>query len=109
MQKTESAVQLQHLPSGIVVRCESERSQTQNQQTALETLRARLFAEKQSADHSARNAERKKMIGLGARGDKRRTVREQEGVVTDHLLDVRLPLRGYLRGDLEPLFVKAGR
>lgn len=104
MQKTESAVQLHHIPSGIIIRCESERSQTQNQASALAHLRAKLFAERHEADRVARNAQRREMIGAGERGDKRRTIRAQEGIVIDHTLDVRMPLRAYLRGDLEPLF-----
>jgi peptide chain release factor 1 len=103
LQKTESAVQVRHLPSGLMVRCESERSQAQNKLEALAVLRARLFQQIREGEQASRNAARRGQIGSGERGDKRRTIREQEGTVVDHVLGVRLPLRSFLRGDLEAL------
>lgn len=102
MQKTESAVQVLHRPSGIQVRCESERSQHVNRERALGVLRARLLAAATEAAHTERNAARRCQIGSGQRADKRRTIRVRDGTVTDHVLDVRMPLREYLRGDLGP-------
>lgn len=99
MQKTDSAVQVRHLPTGITVRCESERSQHQNRARALGVLRARLLAVEVEAGRDARNGERRAQIGTGQRGDKRRTVRVQDGTVTDHVLGVRIPLQLYLRGE----------
>lgn len=96
---TDSAVQLKHVPSGLMVRCESERSQTQNKQTALSILRARLLQAEQTQAANAANSERRSQVGSGMRGDKRRTIRYQDGQVHDHVLDVRVPLRDYLRGD----------
>lgn len=96
---TDSAVQLKHLPSGTMVRCESERSQTQNRQTALAILRAKLLQAQATAASAAENAARRAQVGSGMRGDKRRTIRYQDGQVHDHVLDVRVPLRDYLRGD----------
>jgi peptide chain release factor 1 len=97
--KTESAVQLLHIPTGLMVRCESERSQTQNKVTAKMLMLARL-AEAQDAEVSkATAASRKAQVGVGARGDKRRTIRTQDGIVTDHLLDQKWPLKSYLRGE----------
>lgn len=96
---TDSACQVTHLPSGTSVRCESERSQHRNRQTALELLRARLLAVQRAERAEARHRERMKQAGSGMRGDKRRTIRVQDGVVTDHVLKRRWRLKDYLRGD----------
>jgi peptide chain release factor 1 len=97
--KTESAVQLLHIPTGLMVRCESERSQTQNKVTALGLMRARL-AEAADAKSAAQTAaSRKEQVGVGARGDKRRTIRTQDGIVTDHLLGKKWDLKSYMRGE----------
>lgn len=101
LQKTESAVQVKHLPTGLLVRCESERSQHQNRATALAILRARLLARAREARREARDRVRRDQAGTGMRGDKRRTVRIRDGVVTDHLSGQRWPLESYLRGDWE--------
>jgi peptide chain release factor 1 len=96
--KTETAVQLRHLPTGLMVRCESERSQDQNKRTALALLRARLWAAEREKVSSARAANRKAQVGSGQRGDKRRTIRVQDGHVTDHITGRRWELKAYLRG-----------
>lgn len=101
LQKTESAVQVKHLPTGLLVRCESERSQHQNRASALAVLRARLLAREREARREARDRVRRDQAGTGMRGDKRRTVRCRDGVVTDHLSGQRWPLEAYLRGDWE--------
>jgi peptide chain release factor 1 len=97
--KTESAVDLTHLPTGIVVHCESERSRLQNRAIALAQLRARIFAEKRATEERHRAAERRAQVGSGMRGDKRRTIRCQEGVVVDHPTGKTMRLREYLRGE----------
>jgi peptide chain release factor 1 len=101
LQKTESAVQLTHGPSGIQVRCESERSQQQNRATALGLLRARLLASATEAAKRERDAARRAQAGCGERGDKRRTVREQEGLVHDHETGQTFTFRDYVRGKWE--------
>jgi len=96
---TDSAVQVKHRPSGLIVRCDSERSQHQNKASALALLRARLWQAKQEAENGARAAERKSQVGAGMRADKRHTVRYQDEQVHDHVTGRRWRLRDYLRGD----------
>ena len=99
LQKTDSAVQVLHVPSGLRVRSEAQRSQHQNRVVALAILRARLAAVERERRTAARAAERRAQIGSGMRGDKRRTVRCQDGVVVDHLTGQTWRLRDYKRGD----------
>lgn len=106
--KTESAVTVKHLPTGTTVRCESERSQHQNRASALALLRARLFAVEDAAATGARAADRRRQVGSGQRGDKRRTVQVQNGVVVDHVTGRRMEVRAYLRGELDALHPRSG-
>src|SRR5687768_10223792 len=103
MQKTDSAVQLTHRPSGLQVRCQSERSQRQNKALALEILRARLLDAERVAADTARNATRRGQVGSGQRGDKVRTYRHQDGVVTDHVTGRRTTMDRARRGFLDDL------
>ena len=98
---TDSAVVLTHLPTKTSVRCEGERSQLMNKSTALALLRARLLGAKEAASSGAYNAARKDQVGSGMRGDKRRTIQEQNGVVVDHVRGRRTDVKSYLRGDLD--------
>ena len=97
--KVESCVVVTHRPSGLRVRCESERSQHRNKASALAVLRARLWHQQRTAQHATRANERRAQIGSGMRGDKRRTIRCQDGQVTDHVTGQRWPLVKYLEGD----------
>lgn len=101
--KTESAVQLKHKPSGIQVRCESERSQLQNKGTALAILRAKLKEQAESSATRGRNDARRSQVGSGMRGDKTRTYRWQDGVVTDHASGKKAQLERVRRGYIEDL------
>lgn len=98
VQKTDSAVQVTHLPTGLQVRSHEERSQRQNRAIALERLRERLAQAQRDAAFAARAADRRGQVGSGMRGDKRRTVREQDGVVVDHETGRTWRLRDYVRG-----------
>lgn len=81
--KTDSAVQIKHIPSGIMVRCEAERSQHQNKELALKTLRAKLWKLKEEQVFLTQSHIRNNQIGSGCRGDKRRTIQAQNNIVKD--------------------------
>ena len=98
LQKTDSAVQLLHLPTGIQVRSEGERSQRQNRMAALEAIRAQLARIQRDAVTAERASARRGQIGSGMRGDKRRTIRVQDDTVTDHLTGRVWRYRDYVRG-----------
>lgn len=97
--KVETAVDLRHLPSGLVVHAESERSQTDNKRAALATLRARLWAAQKERDQAARDDARRAQCGSGMRGDKTWTIRVQDGVVTHHASGRKIRLKEYLDGE----------
>lgn len=97
--KTSNCVQLWHTPTGTMVRCESERSQAQNLASAKALLRARLHAARTGALTQEQANARRAQVGSGMRGDKRRTIRAQEGQVHDHVTGRRWTLREYTRGD----------
>jgi peptide chain release factor 1 len=97
--KTETCVVLKHRPTGLTVRCESERSQLQNEETALALLRTRLLAAETERRTAARDRDRRQQMGSGMRGDKRRTIRCQDGTVVDHPTGRTWNLRVYERGE----------
>jgi len=97
--KTNSTILLTHVPTGLQVRCENERSLHYNRITALALLRARLWEAERARLAGERAEDRRRQVGSGMRGDKRRTIRCQDGTVHDHLTGRRWELKGYLRGD----------
>ena len=96
--KRDTAVQVKHLPTGLMVRCESERSQHRNRETAIALLRARLWELEQTRLSGTRAQDRKQQVGSGMRGDKRRTIRVQDGQVTDHITGRTWRYKDYVRG-----------
>jgi peptide chain release factor 1 len=96
---TASAVQLRHIPTDIMVRCESERSWHQNRRTALALLRAKVWERQHEADMNGRAEERREQVGLGMRCEKRRTIRVKDGTVVDHLSGRRWRWKEYVRGE----------
>lgn len=97
--KTSNCVVLTHLPTRTVVRCESERSQVQNLATAKSLLHAKLGAKEKADLDASLSGQRKGQLGSGQRGDKRRTIRVQDGQVNDHVTGRRWRYRDYVRGD----------
>jgi len=95
--KTNNCVMLKHRPSGLTVRCETERSLTQNRASALALLRARLWEKENDRAVGQRTSQRRQQVGSGMRGDKRRTIRA-DGVV-DHVTGQRWEFKQYSRGD----------
>lgn len=95
---TDTAVQVTHKPTGLMVRCETERSQLQNRVSAIALLRARLWEAEREKNRAARAGDRKRQIGTGQRGDKVRTIAVQRDEVVDHVTGRRWRLRDYLNG-----------
>lgn len=96
---TESAVTVRHLPTGLTARSDGSRSQYENRKAATDLVRARVWAQRQDRVRAGRADDRKRQVGSGMRGDKRRTIRHQDGVVHDHVDGRRWRLRDYLRGE----------
>ena len=102
--KTDSCVVLTHTPSGITVRVDGGRSQHINRQTALGVLRARLKVAGDERTTKERNATRRRQVGMGARGDKVRTIAIQRDTVHDHGTGKTMKAKQYLRGNLSLLW-----
>lgn len=102
--KVETAVRITHLPSGIVVQCQDERSQLKNRQKAMKVLRARLFDIKMKEQASEVSAQRKSMVKSGDRSDKIRTYNFPQNRVTDHRIGLTLyNLSEIINGNLSEL------
>jgi peptide chain release factor 1 len=101
---TNSAVQMFHKPSGIMVRCQEERSQHKNRARALQILRAKLMKIAEEKHHSAIAAERRDMVGSGERAEKIRTYNYPQNRITDHRIGLTLhKLDQVVEGDLEEM------
>ena len=102
MQKNATAIRIVHKPSGLVVTCESERSQTQNKLRAMNILRARLYEMEQQKQLDEVGAARRSQVGSGERSEKIRTYNYPQNRVTDHRIGLTLhKLPGVLEGDLD--------
>ena len=104
---TDSAVRITHLPSGLVVTCQDEKSQLKNKNKALEVLRARLRQKQLEEEAEATSSQRQQMIGRAMRNEKIRTYNFPQDRLTDHRLNENLyNLNNILNGQLEPLLQK---
>jgi len=100
--RTESAVRITHLPSGIVVACQDERSQLKNKDKAMRVLRAKLQDQAEQEAHASMAADRKSQVGTGDRSERIRTYNYPQGRVTDHRINLTLyKLDAVLNGDLD--------
>jgi len=102
VQKNATAVRLTHLPSGLVVTCQDERSLTQNRLRAMSILRARLYELEETKRQQAEAADRKAQVGTGERSEKIRTYNFPQSRVTDHRIGVSSHnLPAVINGDLD--------
>jgi peptide chain release factor 1 len=102
MQKNATAIRIVHKPTGMVVTCESERSQTQNKVRAMNILRARIFEIEQQKQLDELDAARRSQVGTGERSEKIRTYNYPQNRVTDHRAGLTLyRLPAILEGDLD--------
>ena len=100
--KTSSAIRVTHLPTGMVVECQDQRSQQENKARALTVLRSRLLQQKQAEYDEAYNAQRQSQVGTGDRSEKIRTYNFPQDRVTDHRIALTLRnLQSVLDGDLD--------
>ncbi len=105
--KTDSAVRITHLPSGIVVTCQDEKSQFKNKEKALDILRARLMQKQEEEKEEKTDSKRKQLIGKAFRNEKIRTYNFPQDRLTDHRINLSLSnLQSILNGDLKPLVEK---
>ena len=101
---TDSAVRLTHIPTGIVVSCQDEKSQLKNKDKALKVLRSRLYEMELEKQHEAEAKERRSQVGTGDRSEKIRTYNFPQGRVTDHRIHLTLHrLDNVLNGDLDEI------
>lgn len=100
--KTDSAVRITHLPTGLVVECQDDRSQHRNKDKAMQVLAARLKDKQQQEVHDQEAAQRKSLVGTGDRSERIRTYNFPQGRLTDHRINLTLyKLAQIMEGDLD--------
>jgi len=102
--KTESAVRITHIPTGVVVAMQEEKSQHKNRAKAMKILRARLYERQRLAAHESRAADRKSQVGTGDRSERIRTYNFPQGRVTDHRINLTLyKIERIMAGDFDEI------
>lgn len=102
--KTSSAIRLTHLPSGMVVTCQNERSQRQNKEKALQILKSRLYDQALRESQSKEAADRKNQVGSGDRSERIRTYNFPQGRVTDHRINMSIyQLEDFMNGNMDAI------
>ena len=102
--KTSSAIRITHLPTGMVVECQDQRSQLQNKEKALQVLRSRLYQQKVEEQQSEVAAQRRSQVGSGMRNERIRTYNFPQGRVTDHRIGLTLyRIDDVMNGDLDEI------
>lgn len=102
--KTESAIRITHIPTGVVVECQDERSQYKNKDKAMKVLKSRLLQAKREEQENSIAAERKQQVGTGDRSERIRTYNYPQGRVTDHRIGLTLyKIDDILNGNIEEI------
>ena len=104
--KTESAIRITHLPTGVVVECQDERSQYKNKDRAMQILRTRLYEAELAKQNAAIAAQRRSQVGSGDRSERIRTYNFPQGRVTDHRLtgdNKNFAIDSVINGGLDPI------
>ena len=102
--KTDSAVRITHIPSGIVVTCQDEKSQLKNKEKAMRVLRARLYEKMQEEKDAAYASDRRAQVGTGERSERIRTYNFNEGRVTDHRIGKTIyTIDAFVDGDMDDI------
>lgn len=110
VQKTDSAVRITHIPSGLVVECQDERSQHKNRARAMSLLASRLLDQERSKQHKEQAEARRSLVGTGDRSERIRTYNFPQGRMTDHRINLTLySLDKIMEGDLEPILEPLNR
>ena len=102
--KTESAIRITHIPTGVVVECQTERSQIQNRETAMKMLRSKLYEAELEKQNSELASARKSQVGSGERSEKIRTYNFPQGRITDHRIGLSMfQVDEFLNGGLDEM------